>query len=518
MLSLTQKEREDLLAPAWAKLKAGSLSFHFAALFLSRSSREPIALYYAWCREVDDAIDNSPLEEAKVYLRKALEWFASQEEKPPFLSVGWKGLAALVSKEPLLRVYARDLLRGMERDLEFQGLKTEKDLDSYCYEVAGSVGAALCVLSGIRDPKIISHAISFGNSLQMVNIARDILEDQGRKRIYLPEEWIANLAVWPENSHDHHVLVRNLLEKAWKEYELGCGGLKYLPQDVGFAFGLAGEVYWLIGKEIQRDLELPFLKRVSSSLGSKMTTLFSYGCNFFAQDLKGIASGILVVSALSMSLAWSVWLGGGSINFISGLALFLANTFLFTGLFITSHDSMHGSLAPHFPRINHWMGRVSLFLYAGFSYSQLLDSHGKHHSYVATEKDPDFARGNQNFFPWFFSFLWHYRSLRPFLFYQVLSLLVLLTGGNFLFFLFLWCLPAVLSAAQLFYFGTFLPHRERPEGYNSMKAFSNDYPDWLSFLTCYHFGFHFEHHYSPGTPWWRLPRLRKQLLAEGKIK
>jgi len=516
MISLEQKE--NLLTPAWEKLKAGSVSFHFAALFLPPSSREPIALYYAWCREVDDAIDNSPLEDSKVYLQKALDWFSSEEQAPPFSSIGWKGFSALVDSEPLLKKYARDLLRGMERDLEFQGLKAESDLDSYCYEVAGSVGAALCVLSGIRDPKVISHAIAFGNSLQMVNITRDILEDQGRKRIYLPEEWIPDLAHWPKNSSTHRALIQKLLAKARKEYEWGCQGLKELPWGLSFAFGLAGEIYWLIGKEIQKNPELPFERRVSSSLGSKISTLISFGMGFFSQDLKGVLAGGLVMASLGVSLFWSIWLGAEKVGLGLGAALFLFHTFLFTGLFITSHDSMHGSLAPHFPRLNRWMGKAALFLYAGFSYRHLLESHGKHHSYVATEKDPDFARGNQNFFPWFFNFLWHYRSLRPFLFYQVISILVLVSGGDFLLYLLLWCVPALLSAAQLFYFGTYLPHHERPEGYNSMRAFSVDYPVWLSFLTCYHFGYHFEHHYSPGTPWWRLPSLRKSLLTEKLIK
>jgi beta-carotene/zeaxanthin 4-ketolase len=71
-----------------------------------------------------------------------------------------------------------------------------------------------------------------------------------------------------------------------------------------------------------------------------------------------------------------------------------------------------------------------------------------------------------------------------------------------------WVTPALVSTVQLFFFGTYLPHRE-PEGGHQHKHRSN-FNDWhwaLSFLACYHFGYHHEHHDSPATPWWKLPRL-----------
>ncbi len=73
-----------------------------------------------------------------------------------------------------------------------------------------------------------------------------------------------------------------------------------------------------------------------------------------------------------------------------------------------------------------------------------------------------------------------------------------------------WALPAVLSSLQLFIFGTYLPHVPDDPAFNDRhNARSNDYPAWLSLLTCFHFGYHHEHHLYPGVPWWRLPKARR---------
>jgi beta-carotene/zeaxanthin 4-ketolase len=78
--------------------------------------------------------------------------------------------------------------------------------------------------------------------------------------------------------------------------------------------------------------------------------------------------------------------------------------------------------------------------------------------------------------------------------------------GNLILF---WASPALLSTGQLFFFGTYLPHREPQGGYtNPDHAQSNDYPFWLSLLTCYHFGYHWEHHRYPNIAWWQLPKKR----------
>ncbi|MCE2414301.1 fatty acid desaturase, partial [Candidatus Poribacteria bacterium] len=89
----------------------------------------------------------------------------------------------------------------------------------------------------------------------------------------------------------------------------------------------------------------------------------------------------------------------------------LCQTFLYTGLFITSHDAMHGSICPTHPRINNVMGALAVRLYALFSYRKLQKKHWEHHRTPASDKDPDFHDGHHtSFLAWYFHFMKEYLS------------------------------------------------------------------------------------------------------------
>ncbi|MBN1543355.1 fatty acid desaturase, partial [candidate division KSB1 bacterium] len=189
---------------------------------------------------------------------------------------------------------------------------------------------------------------------------------------------------------------------------------------------------------------------------------------------------------------------------------------LYTGLFITAHDAMHGGVAPGCYRLNRWIGWLAVRCYAFFSYSLLLSRHSDHHRYPASDKDPDYHDGrHRGFWSWYLRFMHTYLRVGQIvgmaIVFNVLLHLLGVPIGNLLLF---WVAPALLSTVQLFYFGTYLPHREPPGGYdNPHRARSNDYPVWLSFLTCYHFGYHREHHEAPYVPWWRLSAQRQKSLS-----
>jgi beta-carotene ketolase (CrtW type) len=71
---------------------------------------------------------------------------------------------------------------------------------------------------------------------------------------------------------------------------------------------------------------------------------------------------------------------------------------------------------------------------------------------------------------------------------------------------FFWVLPSLLSTLQLFYFGTWLPHHGEHD--NKHQSGSQHKNHLVAFLTCYFFGYHYEHHDSPGTPWWKLWQIK----------
>jgi beta-carotene/zeaxanthin 4-ketolase len=202
----------------------------------------------------------------------------------------------------------------------------------------------------------------------------------------------------------------------------------------------------------------------------------------------------------------------------SELILVLAialRTFLQTGLFVTAHDAMHRSLCSKNEQVNNGLGRLSLWLYAGLSYDLCQINHSQHHRYPAQEIDPDFHESDALVL-WYFNFIGNYLSHRDWLKFSC-NWILLIVSSSYIFQLpilhaiLFFLMPLWLSSLQLFIFGTYLPHRRRDKGLsNRHAARSSDYPVWLSLLTCYHFGYHWEHHEYPCLPWYRLPVARWQ--------
>lgn len=229
------------------------------------------------------------------------------------------------------------------------------------------------------------------------------------------------------------------------------------------------------------------------------------------QSAVGLSLAAAILLGWSALHVWSVFfqpLHGPALAAAPALVALLC--WLDVGLFIVAHDAIHGSLAPGRPAINRWAGRVSLALYAGFSFDRLERKHHAHHRHPGTRKDPDFSADHpRRFWPWYLTFFRRYFRLRELLVLTALTGVYLLLGAPFPNLLLFWALPAVLSSLQLFLFGTYLPHRAHSDEFaDAHRARSNDYGAFASLITCFHFGYHHEHHLAPHTPWWRLPAER----------
>jgi beta-carotene ketolase (CrtW type) len=229
-----------------------------------------------------------------------------------------------------------------------------------------------------------------------------------------------------------------------------------------------------------------------------------------AQAGPWIALGIIALWAASLlTLVLVPAASATAARAAAGIAL---QTFLFTGLFVTAHDALHGSVAPRRPRLNDAIGALCTFCYAMFPFRPLRAAHHRHHAHPASADDPDFHDGrHRGFFRWYGHFFVSYFNWKQVvgmaIAYNLLQHGLGLPAPRLIGF---WVVPSLLSTLQLFYFGTYLPHRERPEGYaDSHRARSNDLSPVLSFLACYHFGYHWWHHEHPSAPWWQLPRLRR---------
>lgn len=233
---------------------------------------------------------------------------------------------------------------------------------------------------------------------------------------------------------------------------------------------------------------------------TKNRAFYGVGIACLIVGLWGISLAVLLVLDITKFPAWLMAIAA------------LWQTFLYTGLFITAHDAMHGSVCPQNLKLNHWIGSLCTCLYGIFFYQELLKKHHLHHRYPASDRDPDYHDGfHADPVSWYVHFMMHYGSWKQsfaFILIFCFSWLVLgFSASNLVIF---WGIPALLSSIQLFYFGTFLTHRESITGYcSSLRTRSNPLPVLWSFVTCYHFGYHEEHHKYPQTPWWGLPQVYK---------
>jgi phytoene synthase len=239
----------DSIKDSKGVIARSSRSFTLASAFLPYPIRTKVWALYAWCRSVDDSVDQaeSPIEAAET-LRILEEDLArcQRGESPAHPASEWiRPLIVAGNIEPR---HARELIEGMRMDLEGYSVRNNEDLERYCYYAAGTVGLMMTSLMGVTDRSAYRHAIALGVAMQMTNIARDVREDAERGRSYLPG--ITN--VLDANSDQISQVVAKILALAEERYNVAIAGLHYLPWRCRIAVRVALEVYREIGREIQR--------------------------------------------------------------------------------------------------------------------------------------------------------------------------------------------------------------------------------------------------------------------------
>lgn len=172
-----------------ALLKQSASNFALPIRLLPEAKRRGTTALYAFCRRADDVVDDEPDREAA---RRSLGHFASGFEA---------ALAGDACDDPVMRAvvdtvrrfaipadYLRDILAGVRMDLDRQSYDTFDQLRTYCQRVASAVGLAAIHIWGFRSQTALGPADACGLAFQMTNILRDIPEDLGRGRIYIPAE------------------------------------------------------------------------------------------------------------------------------------------------------------------------------------------------------------------------------------------------------------------------------------------------------------------------------------------
>jgi phytoene synthase len=168
------------------KAAASGSSFYYAFLFLPPPRRAAITAFYAFCREVDDVVDE--VSDPGVARTKLAWWqaevaksFAGQPSHPVMLA-----LMPTVPAFDLQQEHLQDVIRGCQMDLEQNRYLDFPNLERYCHLVAGVVGEVAARIFGQTQPQTTGYAHKLGLAFQLTNIIRDVGEDALRGRIYLP--------------------------------------------------------------------------------------------------------------------------------------------------------------------------------------------------------------------------------------------------------------------------------------------------------------------------------------------
>ncbi len=182
--------------------KSGS-SFYYSFLFLPPGQRQAITALYAFCREVDDIVDEC--QEPHIARVKLQWWRDSMREMFNGTAQHPVQIALLepVRTFELPLKHFLEIIDGMEMDLDYNRYADFEKLSLYCYRVASVVGLLAARIFGYKDPAVTDYAKNLGMAFQLTNIIRDIREDAARNRIYIPLEELRQFGVCEADILEH---------------------------------------------------------------------------------------------------------------------------------------------------------------------------------------------------------------------------------------------------------------------------------------------------------------------------
>jgi phytoene synthase len=200
-------------------------------MFLPAERRRAITALYAFCREVDDVVDECSDDNVA---RTTLAWWRGQVAAiyggTPQHPVA-QALVPLVRQFNLPQEHLLEIIDGMEMDLTQHQYADFKSLQLYCYRVASVVGLLAAEIFGYSDRRTLKYAHDLGIAFQLTNIIRDVGEDARRGRIYLPQDELAQFGVHSNDilgsreTEAFNKLMQFQIERAQHYYELALSEL-----------------------------------------------------------------------------------------------------------------------------------------------------------------------------------------------------------------------------------------------------------------------------------------------------
>ncbi|MGQ0442049.1 MAG: presqualene diphosphate synthase HpnD [Methylophilaceae bacterium] len=207
------------------KVKQSGSSFTVSFIFLPKDKRDAMTALYAFCREVDDVVDEcSDYSVAQIKLnwwRSELNnLYADQPQHPVSFA-----LQPVIVQFNLAQEHFLEIIDGMEMDIKYNRYEDFKQLQLYCYRVASVVGLLAAQIFGFKNRKTLKYAHDLGMAFQLTNIVRDVGEDARRDRIYLPLDELRKAGVSEEDvlknrqSAQVKALIEHQIERAEDFYD-----------------------------------------------------------------------------------------------------------------------------------------------------------------------------------------------------------------------------------------------------------------------------------------------------------
>jgi phytoene synthase len=241
------------------KAAASGSSFYYSFLFLPPERRRAITALYAFCREVDDVVDESL--DPQLAATKLAWWrlevanlFAGKPQHPVS-----RALLPCLEKYSISQEHLGEIIDGMEMDLTQTRYLAGPGLERYCYRVAGVVGLLAAGIFGYRDARTLDYAKNLGIAFQLTNIIRDVGEDARKNRIYLPMEDLKRFGVPAADilnaneTEDFRKLLAFEVARAKQYYEKAFQSLPAADRRAQRPGLIMAAIYRALLDEIQRD-------------------------------------------------------------------------------------------------------------------------------------------------------------------------------------------------------------------------------------------------------------------------
>ena len=248
--------------------RSGS-SFYYSFLFLPPERRAAITALYAFCREVDDVVDETPdphIAATKlVWWRTELDRLYTDAPQHPVT----RALLPAIKRFNLPKEHLQEVIDGMEMDLTQSRYEDFKSLSLYCYRVAGVVGLMAAEIFGQTQRETSGYARDLGTAFQLTNIIRDVGEDARRGRIYLPLEDLQKFDVNATDilngrySDNFTALINFQIERAEQYYDKAMAALPAEDRRSQRTGLIMAAIYRTLLKEICRNEGRVLHQRIS---------------------------------------------------------------------------------------------------------------------------------------------------------------------------------------------------------------------------------------------------------------